>query len=57
MRIFLQNLDNDLINYGMEHRLIKEEDLVNSSMGQELKLNITEKAQRFLMELGKSVLF
>lgn len=53
MRIFLQGLNNELINYGMEHRLIRQEDLLATSMGSDLKLNITDKAERFFSGIGK----
>jgi len=52
-RIFLQGLNNELINYGMAQGLIKSEDLLKTSMGDKLKLNITEKASRFFAGIGK----
>ncbi|MDW8033568.1 MAG: NAD(P)/FAD-dependent oxidoreductase [Nitrososphaerota archaeon] len=52
-RIFLQSLDNELINYGMAQGLIKSEDLLKTSMGDKLRLNITEKASRFFAGIGK----
>jgi len=45
-RIFLQKCGNDDLNYGMSCRLIKEEDVLKASLGEDLKLNITDKAQR-----------
>ncbi|MEM1557000.1 MAG: NAD(P)/FAD-dependent oxidoreductase [Thermoproteota archaeon] len=52
-RIFLQGLNNELINYGMAQGLIKDEDLLKTSMGDKLRLNITEKASRFFAGIGK----
>jgi geranylgeranyl reductase family protein len=53
MRIFLQGLNNELIDYGIEHQLIKQEDLLATSMGSDLKLNISDKAQRFFSGIGR----
>ncbi|MEM2841774.1 MAG: geranylgeranyl reductase family protein [Thermoproteota archaeon] len=53
MRIFLQGLNNEIINYGIEHQLIKQEDLLATSMGSDLRLNITEKAQRVFSGIGR----
>jgi geranylgeranyl reductase family protein len=56
-RRFLQTcLDEDL-NYGMAHRLIKEEDILMASLGENLKLNITEKARRAFRGAGRLSLF
>jgi len=44
--IFLQKCTNTHLNYGMSNRLIKEEDILKASLGEDLKLNITEKALR-----------
>jgi flavin-dependent dehydrogenase len=52
-RIFLQKIGNDLIDYGMENVLIKEEDVLKVTSGEELHLNVTEKAERMLRGLGK----
>jgi len=52
-RIFLQGLNNELINYGMAQGLIRSEDLLKTSMGDRLRLNITEKASRFFAGIGK----
>jgi len=53
-RIFLiQGATNELIDYGMEHQLIKQEDLLRAMLGSELQLNITEKASRFFNGIGK----
>lgn len=45
-RIFLQSLKNDDLNQGVKHRLITEEDLLKATLGEEVRLNITEKTQR-----------
>ena len=51
-RILLQRLTNNEMNYGMEHHLITDEDLLKASMGEDLKLNITEKTSRLFKGLG-----
>lgn len=45
-RTFLQKCGDDDLNYGMENRLVKEEDILHASLGEDLKLNITDKARR-----------
>jgi len=45
-RLFLQKCSDMDLNYGMSNRLIMEEDILKASMGEDLKLNITDKAQR-----------
>ena len=47
-RIFLQGLKDDDLNYGMRAQLITEDDLLKANLGEDLKLNITEKAKRLL---------
>ncbi|UCC58044.1 MAG: NAD(P)/FAD-dependent oxidoreductase [Candidatus Bathyarchaeum sp.] len=51
-RMLLQRLTNKEMNYGMAHHLITDEDLLKTSMGKDLKLNITEKTSRLLKGLG-----
>jgi flavin-dependent dehydrogenase len=51
-RMLLQRLTNKEMNYGMRHRLITDEDLLKTSMGEDLKLNITEKTNRLFKGLG-----
>jgi digeranylgeranylglycerophospholipid reductase len=51
-RILLQRLSNKEMNYGMRHHLITDEDLLKASMGEDLKLNITEKTGRLFKGLG-----
>jgi len=45
-RIFLQKCGNDELNYGMSNRLIREEDVLKATRGEDLRLNITDKARR-----------
>lgn len=52
-RRFLQTCLDDDLNYGMTHRLIKEEDILMVSLGAGLNLNITEKARRALSGAGR----
>jgi len=52
-RIFLQQLGDDNLDYGMKYRLITEEDLLKASMGEDINLNITEKTRRALRGLGR----
>jgi digeranylgeranylglycerophospholipid reductase len=51
-RMLLQRLTNKEMNYGMRHHLITDEDLLKTSMGKDLKLNITEKTNRLFKGLG-----
>jgi geranylgeranyl reductase family protein len=51
-RILLQRLNNKEMNYGMRHHLITDDDLLKASMGDDLKLNITEKTGRLFKGLG-----
>jgi flavin-dependent dehydrogenase len=52
-RLFLQKCTDEDLNYGMKHRLIKEEDILKASMGEDLKLNVTEKTMRAFRGLRK----
>lgn len=52
-RLFLQHCTNDELNHGMRNRLLTEEDLLKTSVGAELHLNITEKAQRVFRGLKR----
>jgi len=53
-RLFLlQSVTNEDINYGLKYNLITEEDVLKVSMGENLRLNITEKTWRALKGLGK----
>ncbi len=51
-RMLLQRLSNEEMNYGMSHHLITDDDLLKASMGEQLKLNITEKTNRLFKGLG-----
>ena len=51
-RMLLQRLSNEEMNYGMRHHLITDDDLLKTSMGEDLKLNISEKTGRLFKGLG-----
>jgi len=51
-RMLLQRLSNKEMNYGMRHHLITDDDLLKTSMGEDLKLNISEKTSRLFKGLG-----
>ena len=51
-RILLQRLSNEEMNYGMRHHLITDDDLLKASMGEDLRLNITEKTSRLFKGFG-----
>jgi digeranylgeranylglycerophospholipid reductase len=51
-RMLLQSLSNEEMNYGMSHHLITDDDLLKTSMGEDLKLNITDKTSRLFKGLG-----
>jgi geranylgeranyl reductase family protein len=53
-RIFLlQGVSNEEINYGMRYKLITEEDIFKTSMGENVRLNITQAAKRALKGIGR----
>ncbi len=52
-RLFLQRLSNDDLNYGMRYRLIKEEDILKTSLGEEIRLNVTDATRRVFSGLGR----
>ena len=52
-RIFLQNLTNEEINYGMKYKLIKEEDVLKAGLEGDVRLNITDATRRIFRGLGK----
>jgi geranylgeranyl reductase family protein len=57
-RRFLQKLSDADINYGMEKRVIREEDLLEASVSGDLHLSVADKAMRILAGLGRpSLLF
>lgn len=51
-RMLLQRMTNEEMNYGMKHSLITEEDLLRTSMGEDVRLNITEKTRRIFKGIG-----
>jgi digeranylgeranylglycerophospholipid reductase len=51
-RMLLQRMTNEELNYGMEHHLITDEDLLKTSMGEDVRLNITEKTRRIFKGIG-----
>jgi digeranylgeranylglycerophospholipid reductase len=51
-RMLLQRLTNKEMNYGMQQHLITDDDLLKTSMGDDLKLNISEKTSRLFKGLG-----
>lgn len=54
-RIFLQKLSNDEIEYGMKYKVMKEEDVYDTSVSGEVKADISvlDKLSRILRGLGK----
>jgi len=51
-RRFLQKCSNEELNFGMAHKLIKQDDILLASVLGDLKLSITEKATRALRGIG-----
>jgi geranylgeranyl reductase family protein len=52
-RLLLQELGDDDLNWGMKYELITEEDVFKTSMGEDVRLNITEKTQRIFRGIKK----
>jgi len=52
-RLFLQYTTDEELNYGMRHRLLKEEDILIASLGEDLVLDLTEKVKRHFSGVGK----
>ena len=52
-RLLLQRLEDEDLDWGMEHKLIKEEDVLKASLGEGLNLNITEKIKRVFKGIRK----
>ena len=52
-RLLLQRLSDEDLNYGMKYQLITEDDLLKTSMGEDTRLNITEKTRRIFRGIGK----
>jgi len=55
-RMFLQQLGDDDLDYGMKYRLITEEDMLKATMGEDVHLNITERTRRVFRGLGRIAL-
>jgi digeranylgeranylglycerophospholipid reductase len=52
-RILLQHLDDDDLNYGMQYKLLTEEDVLKATMGGETRFTFTEKAKRAFRGIRK----
>lgn len=52
-RLLLQRSSDEDVNYGMKYRLITEDDLLKTSMGEDARLNITEKTRRVFKGMGR----
>jgi geranylgeranyl reductase family protein len=52
-RLLLQELGDGDLNWGMKYELITEEDVLRTSMGEDVRLNITEKTQRIFRGIKK----
>jgi len=53
-KIFLlQGVSNDDLNYGMKYKIVTEEDIFRVSVGENLRLNITEKTKRVFRGAGR----
>ncbi len=52
-RILLQNMNDEDLNYGMQYKLLTEEDVLKASMGEDAKFTINEKARRAFRGLKK----
>jgi flavin-dependent dehydrogenase len=52
-RIFLQSINDDDLNYGMENQILKPKDVLEANMKGELKLGINEKIERAFRGIRK----
>jgi len=52
-RIFLQSINDDDLNYGMEHQILKPKDVLEANLKGELKLGINEKIERAFRGIRK----
>ncbi len=52
-RRFLQSIDDDDLDHGMEHRLIMERDVLRASLEGRVRLSISEKALVFFRAIGR----
>lgn len=53
LRLLLQNISDDDLNFGLKNRLLKEEDILRTSMLGDLHLSIKDKAERALKGMGR----
>jgi flavin-dependent dehydrogenase len=53
LRLLLQNISDDDLNFGLKNRLVREEDILRTSMLGDLHLSIKDKAGRVLKGLGR----
>jgi len=53
VRLFLQGLEDKDLDYIMKYRLITEDDLLKASMGERIRLNITDITMRIFRGLGR----
>jgi digeranylgeranylglycerophospholipid reductase len=52
-RVFLQQLANADLDYGMRYKIIKEDDVLKASMGEDIRLNVTEATRRIFAGLSR----
>lgn len=52
-RLLLQKLGDNNLNYVMKYQLVTQEDVLKTSMGEDLRLNITETTRRVFRGLRK----
>ncbi|MFX1519216.1 MAG: geranylgeranyl reductase family protein [Promethearchaeota archaeon] len=52
-RLFLQHTADKELNYGMRHHLLKEEDILLASLGEDLVIDLTEKEKRLFKGIRK----
>jgi len=52
-RMLLLECEDEELNYGMKYKLVKEEDVLKASLGEEFHLNITETAKRVFRGLRR----
>jgi len=52
-RLLLQKLGDENIDYVMKYKVVTQEDVLKTSMGEDLRLNITETTRRVFRGLGK----
>ena len=52
-RILLQNMDDKELNYGMQYKLLTEEDVLRASLGEDVHVAVSEKVRRAFRGLKK----